>query len=253
MEETMKPADARPPLRVRALQTIAALLMIAVAIDPRLSISFSYLSQQQSYEIFKFLPLIYAGFSIFAMLLLFAAASDKSTRVGIGGLIIVFFIESLVEFLSSHIVTTLLFFLLQIYFWSVLLRNSKMSIHNRVWIVVYLSIMIYIFVYNIMLLKYIKSSESGAFEIYSYYLNNPGPMWNSGVVTAFIVVGLWKFCHSELFTGSLSPEPVQKELLSPLNRYMAAAVIVPVAAIACYYFCTSCLPDLFGMNWMQNF
>ena len=235
----MKPADARPPLRVRALQTLAALLLIAVVLT-QLPIFTAYCFNH--FGVIEFLSLrdlIYVGVRIFAMLLLFIAASDKSIRIGVSGLLIMHFLN------PSNIFLNFLCLFLLIYFWSVLLQNRKMSSRRRVWVVFCLITVIYTIAWRLFCQVEDDQLYYSHFGDYS--------MWQAYVMTVFVVAGLWKFCHSELFAGNYSPEPVQKELFSPLNRYMAAAVIVPVVFIACYYFCTSCLPDVFGMNWMQNF
>ena len=242
----MKPADARPPLRVRALQTLAALLLIAVVIT-RLPIFTAYfLDRFEFIEFHSWRDFIYGGVQIFAMLLLFIAASDKSIRIGVAGLIVVYLIKHfLIKLLFPSVFWIYLYLFLQIYFWSVLLQNPKMGSRHRVWVVFY-------FITEIYTIAWWLFCQVEDYELYYSHFGDYS-MWQAYVMTVFVVVGLWKFCYSELFAGNYRPEPVQKELLSPLNRYMAAAVIVPVAFFACYYFCTSCLPDLFGMNWMQNF
>ena len=228
MGETLNPTVARPPQWVRVLRTVAAVLLVVT----NLSYVFRILSVwnilndsmlDTSYAIVSVLHFIAFAF-------LATVASDKSSRIAIIGIFISMLFNTIVNVTSNiyiQIISVLLS-LLQIYFWTVIFRNEKLTSTQRRWTVLLFVLLIHQSIFKFLNISELRELDiiQSAIDFLSIYLDSTIEIIiRDFFLIPFIVIGWWKLCHSELFAGNYSATPAQPKIYSPLNKYTVAVII----------------------------
>lgn len=226
MGETLNPTVARPPQWVRVLRTVAAVLLVVTSLSDVFLTVWRILNDSMpgtSYAIASVLDFIAFAF-------LATVASDKSSRIAIIGILISILFNTIINVTSNIYIQiiSLLLSLLQIYFWTVIFRNEKLTSTQRRWTVLLFVLLIYQSILNFWSISELRELDiiQSARDFLAIYLNSTIEIIiRQFFIIPFMVIGWWKLCHSELFAGNYSATPAQPKIYSPLNKYTVAVII----------------------------
>lgn len=233
MEETLTYDHA--PRQVRVWRTVAAIMFLAAFILsflwPLLNYLF-YLGQSGFHITHSTSFLLTIG----AWCILGYCASNKLIRIAAIG-----FAASnlLVNFVLSNIFVDYIRFipcLLHVYLFSLLFRDinqkSKIYIWANLLAAIYCVRLVYVNFWGL------SESMGETYEAGTFFDFFEGWICFNyfDFIGIFSTIALWKLCRSELFAGyDDSKIELTAACFSPLNRYMAAAVIIPSIAVAAFY------------------
>ena len=234
MEETLTYDHA--PRQVRVWRTVAAAMFLA-----RFLLNFltSPLLRNILYmgpSGYNITYLTSSLLSIGAWCILGYCASNKLIRVATIGLAVMVLLFSFVFRNIPIYILTLIPSLLSIYLFSLLFRDINRKSKIYIWANLLAAIECFYLAYNHLWGLSISMGEIYPFETFSDFFHGWDCLNYINFLGIFSTIALWKICRSELFAGyDDSKIELTAACFSPLNRYMAAAVIIPSIATAAFY------------------